>query len=459
MDDPNEPRGPSSGPPTGSADGPVNPGPSPSDTSLPAAPQKVVFDRLPLSERSYVLSALRQETVGGALLLIAAVIALVWANSPWRESYDNLTEVVIGPAALHLDLSLSVWAADGLLAVFFFVAGLELKHELVLGSLSRIDKAVVPVVAALAGMVVPALLFVATVTALGDSDAASGWGIPMATDIAFALAVLAVMGSKLPVALRAFLLTLAVVDDLGAILVIAVFYSDDFSPVPFAIAVAGMVLWWVLQRRRVDAWWVYLPLALVVWGFLHDSGIHATVAGVALGLLTRVHVDPGETISPADRYEHAIRPISAGLCVPLFAFFSAGVTFVGLGTSAITDPVAIAIVVGLVVGKPLGVYGGARLVARFTRASLSSSLRWADVMAVGLLAGIGFTVSLLIGELAFEDDPTRETAAKIGILLASTIAAVIAAVALLRRGKAYAAMAAEEEADSDEDGVPDVYQR
>jgi NhaA family Na+:H+ antiporter len=419
----------------------------------------VVFDRLPLSERSYVLSALRQETVGGALLLLAAIIALVWANSPWRESYDALTEVVIGPAALHLDLSLSVWAADGLLAVFFFVAGLELKHELVLGSLSRLDKAAVPVVAALAGMVVPALIFVAAVTALGDREAANGWGIPMATDIAFALAVLAVMGSKLPVALRAFLLTLAVVDDLGAILVIAIFYSEKFATLPFVIAVLGMALWWFLQRRRVDAWWVYLPLALVVWGFLHASGIHATVAGVALGLLTRVRLDPGETISPADRYEHVIRPLSAGVCVPLFAFFSAGVTVVGLGGSAFTDPVAIAIVLGLVIGKPLGVYGGARLVARFTRASLSSQLRWADVLAVGILAGIGFTVSLLIGELAFVDDPARETAAKVGILAASVIAAFAAAVALQRRGKAYAEIAAAEEADSDDDGVPDVYQR
>lgn len=421
--------------------------------------EKVVFDRLPLSERSYVLNALRQETVGGALLLIAAVIALVWANSPWRESYDALTETVVGWAPLHLDLPLSVWAADGLLAVFFFVAGLELKHELVLGSLSRVDKAVVPVVAALAGMVVPALLFVAMVTALGDQEAVSGWGIPMATDIAFALAVLAVMGSKLPVALRAFLLTLAVVDDLGAILVIALFYSKGFSLAPFVAAIVGMAVWWFLQRRRVDAWWVYLPLALVVWALMHASGIHATVAGVALGLLTRVRLDPGETISPADRYEHAIRPISAGFCVPMFAFFSAGVTFVGLGGSAITDPVAIAIVVGLVLGKPIGVYGGARLVARFTRASLSSSLRWNDVLAVGILAGIGFTVSLLIGELAFTGDSTRETAAKVGILLASVVAALLASVALRLRGKAYAALAAEEEADEDGDGVPDVYQR
>ena len=419
----------------------------------------VVFDRVPLSERSYVLNALRNETVGGGLLLGAAVIALVWANSPWREAYTALTETVVGPAALHLDLSLATWAADGLLAVFFFVAGLELKHELVIGSLSDRKKAVVPVVAALGGMAVPALLFTLVVTVMGDTGARVGWGIPMATDIAFALAVLAVLGRNLPVALRAFLLTLAVVDDLGAILVIAIFYSDGFALLPFALSVAGLGLWFLLQRLRVQGWWVYLPLALVVWGLMHASGIHATVAGVALGLLTRVHKDPGEEIAPADRWEHSIRPLSAGVCVPLFAFFAAGVTFVGnpSGVGILTTPVVVAIVVGLVVGKPLGVVGGAWIVARFTRASLSSSLRWADVLAVGILAGIGFTVSLLIGELAFETDATRLTEAKIGILAASVVAALLAAVALGRRRRAYAEIAAIEEADDDGDGVPDVY--
>jgi NhaA family Na+:H+ antiporter len=416
-----------------------------------------VFDRLPLGERSRLLQALRQETVGGALLLAAAVTALVWANSPWRESYHELANTVVGPASLHLDLTLETWAADGLLAVFFFVAGLELKHELVLGTLSKPSRAVVPVVAALCGMVVPALLYVGTVHALGDAEAAVGWGIPMATDIAFALAVLAVMGSKLPVALRAFLLTLAVVDDLGAILVIAVFYSHGFSVVPFVLSVAGLALYWFLQRRRIGSWPVYVVLALVVWTLMHASGVHPTVAGVAIGLFTRVRPDPGETEAPADRYEHAVRPLSAGICVPLFAFFSAGVTFVGLGGSAVTDPVAIAIVVGLVVGKPLGVFGGAWTVARFTRASLSSSLRWADVLAVGILAGIGFTVSLLIDELAFEDDPARQAAAKIGVLLASVIAALLASVALTARRRAYASIAELEERDEDGDGVPDVY--
>jgi NhaA family Na+:H+ antiporter len=417
----------------------------------------VVFERLPLPERQHLLAALRQETVGGLLLLAAAVIALVWANSPWRDSYVAITQYEVGPEALHLRLPLAVWAADGLLAVFFFVAGLELKHELVLGTLSRPAKAVVPVVAALSGMAVPAILYVVTVSVLGDPSAATGWGIPMATDIAFALAVLAITGRNLPVALRAFLLTLAVVDDLGAIVVIAVFYNHGLSPLPFVGGIVGMGLWWFLQRRRVRTWWVYVALGLVVWALVHESGVHATVAGVALGLLTRVRPDDGEATSPADRFEHAVRPLSAGVCVPLFAFMSAGVTFVGLGGSAITNPVAVAIVVGLVIGKPLGVFGGAYAVARFTRASLSSTLRWADVLAVGILAGIGFTVSLLIDELAFEDDLGRQTAAKIGVLLASVLAAVLATIALRARARAYAAIAAVEEADSDLDGVPDVY--
>jgi NhaA family Na+:H+ antiporter len=261
------------------------------------------------------------------------------------------------------------------------------------------------------------------------------------------------------VALRAFLLTLAVVDDLGAILVIALFYSDKFALLPFLGAVAGCALWWFLQRRRVDSWPVYLVIGLVTWVFMHESGIHATVAGVALGLLTRVRLDPGEDVSPADRYEHAVRPISAGFCVPVFAFMAAGVTVIGLGTEALTAPLAIAIVVGLVIGKPLGVFGGAWLVARFTRASLSSSLQWRDVAAIGVLAGVGFTVSLLIGELAFGEDGVRGSEAKIGILVASVIAAALASVALLFRRRHYSALYDEEEADTDGDGIPDVYQR
>ena len=311
----------------------------------------------------------------GALLLIAAVAGLVIANSAWRDAYENLKDFVIGPAALHLDLSLETWAADGLLAIFFFVAGLELKRELVVGTLRERSQAVLPVVAAVCGMVVPALVFLAI--AAGDPAARAGWAIPMATDIAFALAVLAVVGSHLPPALRAFLLTLAVVDDLGAITVIALFFTDYLRLLPLLIASALLVGYYLLQRRRVTTRWIYIPLALVIWTLVHDSGIHATVAGVAMGLLTRVKPDADEDHSPAERLEHRVRPLSAGIAVPIFAFLSAGVYMdIGDLDNWSKEPLLYAIMGGLVIGKLVGVFGGAYLTARFTRAELDPSLNW-----------------------------------------------------------------------------------
>ena len=417
-----------------------------------------LFGRPTLTERLWLLRALREETVGGVLLLVAAVVAMVLANSAWGDWYAELTATVVGPAALKLNLSLGAWAADGLLAVFFFIAGLELKHEFVLGSLASRRKAAVPVAAALGGMIVPALLY-AAVNLTSDAGAPIGWGIPMATDIAFALAVLAVVGRKLPVALRAFLLTLAVVDDLGAITVIAIFYSEYFYFTPFLAAVALLALYAWLQHQRVRSWLIYVPLALAVWTLVHASGVHATVAGVALGLLTRVRADPGEAASPAERLQRRIQPLSAGICVPLFAFFAAGVDLRGNDLAAtFSTPLALGIIIGLVVGKPIGVLGGAWLTARFTKASLSSSLAWRDVGAIGFIAGIGFTVSLLISELAFDDAPAQLNTAKVSVLAASVLAALLASIALVSRSRFYAALAAEEERD-DHDGIPDVYQR
>ncbi|TXH39627.1 MAG: Na+/H+ antiporter NhaA [Actinobacteria bacterium] len=424
-----------------------------------AGPDTTVFDRVSLSERNWLLRSLRNETVGGVLLLVSAVAALIIANSRLGDWYQELCDTVVGPSALHLNLTLSAWAADGLLAVFFFIAGLELKHELVLGTLADRRKAAVPVAAAIGGMIVPAAIY-AGVNLASASGSPGGWGVPMATDIAFALAVLAVAGRNLPIALRAFLLTLAVVDDLGAIIVIALFYSDHFYLAPFLGAVALLALYAWLQRRRVRAWYVYVPLTLAVWILVHSSGIHATVAGVALGLLTRVRPDPGEALSPAERLQERLQPISAGFCVPVFAFFAAGVDLRGTDLAAtLSSPVAVGVLVGLVIGKPIGVVGGAWLTARFTRASLSSSLAWRDVIAVGLIAGIGFTVSLLIAELAFGADTAELGAAKISVLMASAVAAVIASVALITRSRYYAALAAEEDRDDDGDGIPDVYQR
>lgn len=401
---------------------------------------------------------LRDETFGGILLLIAAAFALIWANSPWGDSYTALVNYVVGIPALHLELSLGGWAADGLLAVFFFVVGLELKHELVLGSLSKVREAVVPAAAAIGGMIIPAGIYVA-INATMPEGSIDGWGIPMATDIAFALAVLAVVGRRLPVALRAFLLTLAVVDDLGAIAVIAIFYSDKFVLLWFLAAIATFVVYALLMRWRVTSPFLYVPLVLAGWYFTHESGIHATIAGVVFGFLTRVRTDPGEATAPADRLSHLIHPISAALCVPIFAFFAAGVDLRSFGfVDAVTSPVAIGVLLGLVLGKPLGVLLGAWLTARFTRASLSPDISWRDVTTVGVLAGIGFTVALLITELAYKGDVELLDSAKVAVLCASVLAAVIATLFIRGRNKHYAAVLEKEDADEDGDGIPDMYQ-
>lgn len=293
----------------------------------PHKSSRKALGRLTLPERTFVADALRAETVGGVLLLVAAIAALIWANTPLSGSYESVSEFHVGPAALGLNLSLEHWAADGLLAVFFFVAGIELKRELVAGDLRDPKAAMLPVAAALCGMAVPALVyFLVNITGGGSLD---GWAVPTATDIAFALAVLAVIGTSLPSSLRAFLLTLAVVDDLCAILIIAIFFTSDINFAALAGAVVGLAVFWLLLRKGVRGWYIYVPLALVIWGLMYNSGIHATIAGVAMGLMLRCTRQDGEEHSPGEHIEHLVRPFSAGLAVPLFALFSAGVAVSG----------------------------------------------------------------------------------------------------------------------------------
>jgi NhaA family Na+:H+ antiporter len=419
-------------------------------------PVRRLLDRLPLSERGFVLSALRDETVGGALLLVAAVVALAWANSPWADGYERMCDAVVGPEALHLDLSIRTWAADGLLAIFFFVAGLELKRELVVGQLRNLSEAVLPVVAAICGIALPAIIYL--LVAWDDEDALRGWAVPTATDIAFALGVLAVIGSALPIALRAFLLTLAVVDDLFAILIIAFFFTSGLEHLPLLAALALLAIFALLQRHRMRAWWIYVPLAIATWALVHESGVHATVAGVALGLLTRTRHDTNEDESPAERLEHRVRPLSAGLAVPIFALTAAGVPIAaGSLTAAVGDPAAIGVVAGLVLGKSLGVFGGTYLTARFTRAELSAHIRWADIFGMSVLAGIGFTVSLLISDLAFGHDPERAEHVKAAVLVGSLVSAVVASVLLRLRSRRYQQLSDVDERDDDADGIPDAY--
>ncbi|MFI1837618.1 Na+/H+ antiporter NhaA [Streptomyces olivaceoviridis] len=422
------------------------------------APRKVL-GRLSLPERSFVADALRTETVGGVLLLLAAVAALVWANVPGiRHGYETVSDFHAGPGALGLHLSVAHWAADGLLAVFFFVAGIELKRELVAGDLRDPKAAVLPVVAALCGMAAPALVY--TLTNVAGHGSTQGWAVPTATDIAFALAVLAVIGTSLPSALRAFLLTLAVVDDLFAILIIAVFFTDRLNFAALGGAAAGLAVFWLLLRKGVRGWYVYVPLGVVVWALMYNSGVHATIAGVAMGLMLRCTTREGEERSPGERIEHLVRPLSAGLAVPLFALFSAGVSISGgaLG-DLFTRPETLGVVLGLVVGKAVGIFGGTWLTVRFTRAQLSEDLAWADVFAVATLAGIGFTVSLLIGELAFEGDAVLTDEVKAAVLTGSLIATACATVLLKLRNAKYRRLYEEEERDEDLDGIPDVYEQ
>jgi len=427
--------------------------------SPPQPPARKAFGRLSLPERNFVADALRTETVGGVLLLVAAIAALLWANLPGLgHSYETVGHFHLGPEALGLNLSIEHWAADGLLAIFFFVAGIELKRELVAGDLKDPSKAVLPVVAALCGMAVPALVYTLTVVTGGGSMA--GWAVPTATDIAFALAVLAVIGTSLPSALRAFLLTLAVVDDLFAILIIALFFTEQLNFAALGGAVAGLAVFWLLMRKGVRGWYVYVPLALVIWGLMYNSGIHATIAGVAMGLMLRCSRHEGEEQSPGEHIEHLVRPLSAGLAVPLFALFSAGVVVSGGALRDVfTQPETLGVLLGLVIGKAVGIFGGTWLTARFTRASLSDDLAWADVFAVATLAGIGFTVSLLIDELAFAGDTALTDEVKAAVLLGSLIAAALATVLLKIRNAKYRRMWEEEERDEDADGVPDIYEQ
>ncbi|MFC8915650.1 Na+/H+ antiporter NhaA [Streptomyces sp. NPDC057116] len=412
---------------------------------------------LPLPERNAVVQALRTETVGGLVLLAAALVALVWVNTPWGDTYESIRDFHFGIPALGLDLSIGHWTADGLLTIFFLVAGIELKRELVVGELRTPATAALPVIAAVCGMAVPAAFYAVTAAAGGGS--LNGWAVPMATDIAFALAVLAVLSTHLPAALRAFLLTLAVVDDLGGILVIAVFFTSDLDFAALGGALGCLVAFYALQRLRVRGWWWYVPLGVLTWALMYNGGVHATVAGVAMGLILRTTRDKGEEASPAERTSHLLHPVSAGVAVPLFALFASGVgvTASSLG-QVFTEPEPLGVILGLVVGKTLGIFAGTYLAARFTRAKLNPELAWADVFALAVLAGIGFTVALLIGELAFPD-PAAAEHVKAAVLIGSLIAAGLAALLIRRRNGVYRRLYEEETRDDDHDGIPDIYQR
>ena len=400
-------------------------------------PTRRLFERVSSVESSRVAEILRAESIGGALVITTALVALVWANTPGAPSYHDLRDLQVGPASLHLDLTLGTWAADGLLAIFFFVAGLELKREFVAGDLRDPRRAALPVAAAVGGMVAPAMVYV--VINLADGDLA-GWAVPTATDIAFAVAVLAVISTHLPSGLRTFLLTLAVVDDLLAITVIAVFYTDDLRASYLLFALLPIAAFGFLVQRRISHPLLLVPLAAVAWALVHESGVHATVAGVLLAFTVPVlNRDRAEAKGLAEHLEHLVRPISTAFAVPVFAFFAAGVGlggWDGLG-NALRDPIALGVVGGLVLGKPIGIVTATWLLHTFTRADLDDELAWRDVVGMSMLAGIGFTVSLLIGELAYPPGSPAAEHIKVGVIVGSVASALLAAAVLRSRNRVY----------------------
>ncbi|KQZ25416.1 sodium:proton antiporter [Microbacterium sp. Root553] len=394
-----------------------------------------------------IRSNARSDVLGGSFLLAATVAALILANTPAVSWYESVRDVTFGIPELHLDLSVGAWAADGLLAIFFFVVGLELKEEFVTGRLRDPRQAALPIAAAVGGVIVPAVIF-AVINAGNGADALRGWAIPTATDIAFAVAVIAVVGRFLPPALRVFLLTLAIIDDLIAITIIATFYTDTISLPWLTLALLPLAGFAFLVQKGVRAWWILLPLAVAVWVCIHAAGIHATVAGVLLGFVVpvvpteRARVQAGEDADGEPLYD-GLAPhfadrwgvVATLFAVPVFAFFAAGVTIGGLDglRSALTDPIAIGIIVGLVAGKPIGILVTTFLLSRIPALRLDETLRWPDLTGMAFIAGIGFTVSLLVGELAYGASSVADEHVKIGVLLGSLIAAVIGGSILATR--------------------------
>ena len=419
-----------------------------------------------------VVRFLRIEAASGVVMLVAAVVALVWANSPWRGSYHELLHTHLRfelGGVLVLDEPLEAWINDALMVIFFFVVGLEIKRELIVGELRRPAAAALPAVAALGGMVVPAVIYAAF---NAGGEGAAGWGIPMATDIAFAVGVLSLMGRRVSNSLKIFLLTLAIVDDIGAIAVIAVFYTDDLSLGWLLVAVLTVVLLAVMRLTRIWYTPAYLLVGVVLWLAVFKSGVHATIAGVVLGILAparplvsestfddmvvrwfdgdslsppevrRASFEVRERVSVADRLANLLHPWTSFVIIPVFALANAGVELSSDSLeAALRSPITIGIVLGLVVGKLVGVGAFTWLAVRLGLCELPRGATWAKVLGIGGVAGIGFTVSLFITNLAFESQDITDQA-KIGILVASTIAALIGA-AILRSSQTPDSAAAE----------------
>ncbi|RWG60385.1 MAG: Na+/H+ antiporter NhaA [Mesorhizobium sp.] len=377
--------------------------------------------------KSMLREFLDGEAAGGIILMAAAALALIVANSPLAETYFAALHAYLGP------LSVSHWVNDGLMAVFFLLVGLEIKREMLDGQLSTWPRRVLPGIAAAGGMVFPALVYV--LVNRDNQAALPGWAIPTATDIAFALGVLSLLGSRVPASLKVFLTALAIIDDLGAVIIIALFYTSGLSLAYLGAAFAVIAVLIVLNRMRVMNLLPYLVLGAALWVLVLKSGVHATLAGVALALTIPLERSPGighdVEHSPLHRLEHGLHKLVPFIVIPIFGFANAGVSLGGLSVAALVEPLTLGVAAGLVVGKLVGVFGASVLAIRLGLADLPANAGWLHMIGISLLCGIGFTMSLFIGLLAFANDAALQDAVKVGILAGSLIAALVGAAVLL----------------------------
>ena len=379
---------------------------------------------------------LQSQSMGGVVLALAAALALLISNSPWRDSYEAFRhwngELRVGGDWLVLSKSLLHWVNDLWMAVFFFLVGLEIKREMLKGELASFSQALLPAGAAVGGMLIPALIY--TGINWGDPIALRGWAIPAATDIAFALGILILLGSRVPASLKVFLTAVAIIDDLGAILIIAFFYTDQLSLSALAGAGVGAGVLLLMNRLRVMAIGPYVAVGLVIWVLVYKSGIHATLAGVITALAIPLAAD--DSGSPLERAEHALHPWVAFAVLPMFAFANAGVSLQGVTLATLSDSVPLGIAAGLVLGKAVGVFGASWLLIRLAGANLPADASLGQFLGVCVLCGVGFTMSLFIGGLAFDGQGAEyDTQLKIGVLVGSLLAGLIGSAVLVYSGK------------------------
>ena len=368
---------------------------------------------------------LRLESSGGILLLLAAVLAMIAKNSPTEVFYDALltTPVEIRIGAFEIAKPLLLWINDGLMAMFFFLIGLEIKREVIAGELSDPARVILPMIAAVGGMLVPAMIY--AYMNWGDPIAIKGWAIPSATDIAFALGVLALLGSRIPQSLKLFLMTLAIIDDLGAIIVIALFYTVDLSLPSLLLASAAIVGLFILNRKGILDLVPYLLLGVVLWAAVLKSGVHATLAGVVTAFFIPFRKEPGAEHTQLERLEHDLHPVVVYGILPLFAFANSGISFAGITLESFIHPVPLGIAAGLFLGKQLGVFGFTWLAVKMKISRLPPDFSWLQLYGVSLLCGIGFTMSLFVGSLAFEQGgPDFAIDDRLGILFGSLVSGI-----------------------------------